>query len=406
MTAPPALWPHLSDQHPFGTANLPYGVFETQGQARVGVRLGDEVLDLARFARGTEVDPQVRDAWATDSLNAFLELGPEAWTIARGSLIDALHRSSPGNVRRCLTPLSEVQMRLPIVVADYVDFYASEHHATNVGRIFRPNTDPLPANWKHLPIGYHGRSGTVVVSGTPVTRPSGQVRPSPEGTQHFGPTGKLDIEAELGFVVGGSTRMGQPVGVDEARRHIFGAVLLNDWSARDIQAWEYVPLGPFLGKSFATSISPWVVPMEALRAARVDLRQANPTPLDYLRGASQPTTLDVHLRVRLNGSEISRPEYRSMYWSPEQMLAHMTVNGASLRSGDLYGSGTISGPERHQRGSLLELSWDGAEPIGLRDGGERTYLLDGDSVVIDAWAPGPRGGRIGFGEVAGMISPP
>jgi fumarylacetoacetase len=305
-----------------------------------------------------------------------------------------------------LLPLADVTMHLPIEVADYVDFYAGEHHATNVGRIFRPDSEPLTPNWKHLPIGYHGRSGTVVVSGTEVVRPSGQRKAPSDPAPTFGPSRKLDIEAELGFVVGGSSRIGHPVPVEEAGDHLFGVVLLNDWSARDIQAWEYVPLGPFLGKSFATSISPWVVTLDALASARVDLPGQDPEPLPYLRGTGDAARgLDIHYEVVWNGTVVSRPEYRDIYWSPAQMLAHLTVNGASLRSGDLFGSGTISGSDPGTRGSFLELTWNGTEPVTLADGSTRSFIEDGDTLVLRAWAPGPGGARIGLGEVTGTVVP-
>jgi fumarylacetoacetase len=285
-------------------------------------------------------------------------------------------------------------------VADYVDFYCSEQHATNVGRMFRPDGDALTPNWKHLPIGYHGRAGTVVISGTDVRRPSGQRKPPQEEVPTFGPSRRLDIEAELGFVVGTPTRLGESVPTSGFADHVFGVTPLNDWSARDIQAWEYVPLGPFLGKSFATSISPWITPLAALDAARVDLPGQDPAPLDYLR-VEEPAGFDIGFEVVLNGEVVSRPPYAAMYWSPAQMLAHMTVNGASLRTGDLYASGTISGDEREQRGSFLELSWGGKEPFA----GERTFLEDGDTVTLRASALGALGGRIALGEVTGTILP-
>jgi fumarylacetoacetase len=289
-------------------------------------------------------------------------------------------------------------------VADYVDFYASEHHATNVGKIFRPDNAALPPNWKHLPIGYHGRSGTVVVSGTDVVRPTGQRKGPTDPAPVFGPSIRLDIEAELGFVLGGATPLGSRVCVDDAPDHLFGLVILNDWSARDVQAWEYVPLGPFLGKSFATSVSAWVTPLDALEPARVSLPgQTDPPVLPYLEGRARG--IDVHLEVSLNGTVVSRPEYSTMYWSPEQMLAHLTVNGASLRDGDLFGSGTVSGPEKDSRGSLLELTWNGTEPLTLSDGSTRGFLEDGDTVTMTAWAPGHGGARIGLGEVTGTIRP-
>jgi fumarylacetoacetase len=270
--------------------------------------------------------------------------------------------------------------------------------------MFRPDTEPLTPNWRHLPIGYHGRAGTVVVSGTPVTRPCGQRKAPDEAAPTYGPSRRLDIEAELGFVVGAPSEPGSRVPFSGLADHVFGVTGLNDWSARDIQAWEYVPLGPFLGKSFATSISPWVTPLAALDAAWVDLPEQDPEPLPYL-GPGATRGLDIAVEVELNGEVVSRPPYRTMYWSPGQMLAHLTVNGASLRTGDLFASGTISGPERDQRGSFLELSWGGKEPFTTADGTSHTFLEDGDEVVIRYSAPGTDGGRITLGEVAGRIEP-
>ena len=410
-------WLDLSDDDLFGVDNLPYGVFSRVGEApRVGVRVGDLVLDVSAVAALGDVGdgPDLASVWRQSTLNAFLAQGRSTWQIARAwlteILTDAVHRDG---VSPHLYPLAEVALHLPLAVGDYVDFYASEHHARNVGRIFRPDSEPLTPNWKHLPIGYHGRSQTVVVSGTDIVRPCGQRKPPTAPAPVFGPSVRLDIEAELGFVVGGpATDLGSPVSLADADEHFFGVVLLNDWSARDIQAWEYVPLGPFLGKSFATSISPWVVTMEALRAARVPLPgQDTPPLLPYLRG--EPTTdgastaygLDISYEVDWNGTVVSRPEYRDMYWSPAQMLAHTTVNGATTRPGDLFGSGTISGPTRESRGSFLELSWSGAEPVGLDDGTERTFLEDGDVVTLRASAPGVSGRRIGLGECVGRILP-
>jgi fumarylacetoacetase len=270
--------------------------------------------------------------------------------------------------------------------------------------MFRPDQEPLTPNWLHLPIGYHGRAGTVVVSGTEVERPCGQ-RHNPSGREpEFGPCRRLDIEAEVGFVVGVGSTLGTPVEIDEFREHVFGVVLMNDWSARDIQAYEYVPLGPFLGKSFATSISPWVVPLAALDQAWVAPPARDPEPLPYLRGAAD-RGLDIELEIRLNGEVLSRPVFGEMYWTPAQQLAHTTINGASLRCGDLYGSGTVSGERADQRGSLIELSWNGTDPVRLGDGSTRAFLEDGDIVTISASAPGPAGSRITFGEVTGAILP-
>ncbi|SDP20458.1 fumarylacetoacetate hydrolase [Pedococcus dokdonensis] len=410
-----ASWLDLPADHPFGVAHLPYGVFSTADHGpRVGVRIGDDVLDVSEVARigrdavGVGDGPDLTAAWEQPSLNAFLELGHDAWAVARSWLVEVLTDAAHAErTRPHLVPLDDVTMHLPVEVADYVDFYASEHHASNVGRIFRPDSEPLTPNWKHLPIGYHGRSGTVVVSGTDLVRPRGQRKGPTDPAPTFGPSRKLDIEAELGFVVGGSSTLGEPVPVGRAaREHLFGVVLLNDWSARDIQAWEYVPLGPFLGKSFGTSISAWVTPLAALAAARVPLPAQDPEPLPYLRGADDEVFgLDLHLEVVWNGTVVARPEYRDLYWSPAQMLAHLSVNGASIRSGDLFGSGTISGQAKETRGSFLELSWNGTEPVRLDDGSERTFLEDGDTVVLRGWATGTDGGRLELGEVSGTIRP-
>ena len=380
--------------------NLPYAVFTTgEEPARVGVRIGDQVLDLAPVAAGDMLE--VSRVFEVPSLNPLLALGRPAWSSVRtwltGLLTDATERSL---VEPHLVPVEDVTVLMPFEVADYVDFYCSLDHATNVGRIFRPDDEPLKPNWRHLPVGYHGRAGTVVVSGTGVRRPCGQ-RPESDGTPSYGPSRRLDIEAEMGFVVGAPTRLGERVPTSGFAEHVFGLTLLNDWSARDIQAWEYVPLGPFLGKSFATSVSGWVTPLDALAAARVDLPGQDPAPLDYL-AVHGPAGFDVDIEVLLNGTTVARPPYASMYWSPAQMLAHLTVNGASLRTGDLFASGTVSGPERDQRGSFLELSWGGTEPFGP-DG--RTFLEDGDVVTLRATAPGTGGGRIALGEVTGTVLP-
>ena len=386
--------------------NLPYGVFSVDDSARrVGVRIGDFVLDAsAAAALGGDPGngPDLATAWGRPTLNAFMALGHDDWQVARAWLVEVLgaevHRD---RVEPLLLPLSEVTLHQPFEVADYVDFYCSLDHATNVGRILRPDDEPLKPNWRHLPVGYHGRAGTVVVSGTDVRRPCGQ-RPSAAGPT-YGPTRRLDIEAELGFVVGAPSPLGRRVPTSALPDHVFGVTLLDDWSARDIQAWEYVPLGPFLGKSFATSVSGWITPLAALEAAWVDLPGQHPEPLDYLR-VEGPAGLDIDVEVVLNGEVVSRPPYASMYWSPAQMLAHLTVNGASLRTGDLFASGTVSGPEREQRGSFLELSWGGREPFTV-GGEQRSFLEDGDTVTLRATAPGALGGRIALGETTGTVVP-
>jgi fumarylacetoacetase len=369
----------------------------------VGVRLGDQVLDL--HAAAAAAGRPDADDFAAGSLNAMMARGPGHWAEVRAWVRQTLaDDTARARVAELMRPVDEVTMRLPIDVADYVDFYASEQHARNVGAIFRPDAPDLPAAWRHLPIGYHGRAGTVVVSGTDIQRPSGQRLPGPGSGPVFGPSLRLDIECEVGFVVGAGSSLGQPVRVGDAERHLFGVVLLNDWSARDIQAWEYVPLGPFLGKSFATSISAWVVPWEALSGARRRTPAQDPPVLPYLDVSSQPAAgLDLQLEVEINGTVVSRPPFAAMYWAPSQLLAHLTVNGASLRVGDLLGSGTVSGDEPSTFGSLLELTWNGSRPLRLADGTERGFLLDGDTVTLRGSAPAADGGRVSLGDVTGTV---
>ena len=382
----------------FGLAHLPYGVFRRAGEpARVGVRFGDGVLDLAALAADGLLDDPA-GVFAQDALNAFMAQGPAAWAGTRARVARLL---SGVDAEPPLLALDELELVLPFAVADYVDFWSSIEHAANSGRIFRPGGDPLPPNWRHMPIGYHGRSATVVVSGTPVRRPRGQSRPDRDAPPVYGPSAKLDVELELGFVVGVPSAIGDPVPVGGALDHVFGVVLLNDWSARDLQAFESQPLGPFLGKSFATSISPWVTPMAALEPFRAaPLTPQEPAPQAYLR--EEPWALDIALEIELNGERIARTNARHLYWSVAQQIAHLTVNGAAMRAGDLLGSGTISGPERSERGSLLELSWNGAEPLTLPGGAERTFLEDGDEVVLRGVA-GDGEAAVALGEVRGRI---
>jgi fumarylacetoacetase len=335
-----------------------FGTFtRAGGQPRLGFRSGDAVVDLGE-----------------GSLDELLPQGRAGWERVTGAAVIAVEA---GNV----TPLAEVEPVLPFTVADYVDFYSSLEHATNLGRMFRPDSEPLLPNWRHLPVGYHGRAGTVVVSGTPVRRPQGQSKPADAAASRFGPSQRLDIELELGFVVGVPSTLGEPVAASAFREHVFGLVLVNDWSARDIQAWEYVPLGPFLGKSFATSISAWVTPLALLEDRRVAAPGQDPEPLPYLR-LDGDWAFDIPLEVELNGSVVSRGNARGLYWTMPQQLAHATSNGAGIRTGDLMASGTISGPERSSEGSLIELTWNGKEPLTLGDGAERTFLQDGDEVVL------------------------
>ena len=379
----------------FGVHNLPFGVFSTGSDApRVGVAFGEHVIDVGGL------DLPGAEALRASTLNPFMALGRPAWDAFRVAL-QALLRSHPAAVAPHRVPREEVRIHLPFHVADYVDFYSSQHHAENLGRILRPGTPPLTPNWKHLPIGYHGRAGTVAVSGTPVVRPSGQ-RQGEDGPV-FAPSTRLDVEAEVGFVVGvGSST---PVSVADFEDHVFGVCLVNDWSARDMQAWETAPLGPFLGKSFLTSVSPWVVPLAALSAARRPAPPRDVELLPYLRDDDHPWALDITLQVRLNGELISSPPFAQLYWTPAQQLAHLTSNGASVRTGDLFASGTVSGQAQDQRGSLIELSSNGAEPLMLGDGTSRSFLEDGDEVTITATAPGADGSLIDFGTVRGRVQP-
>jgi fumarylacetoacetase len=396
-------WLDLAADDPFGVHNLPYGAFDTPGGSpRLGARVGDQVLDLAAVERAGLVE--ARGTLQATTLNPFLNLGRPYWSAVRERLAELLTRPAFANrVRPLLVPLAQVRPRLAFEVGDYVDFYSSLEHATNLGRLFRPNQEPLLPNWKHLPIGYHGRAGTVVVSGTDIVRPSGQRRPPDAAAPVFGPSQRLDIEAEVGFVVGAPSSLGTPLSTKDFAEHVFGAVLVNDWSARDIQAWEYQPLGPFLGKSFATSVSAWVVPLDALDAARVPAPPQSPPVLPYL--ADERIGYDIRIEVVWNGTVVSRPPFADLYWTPAQQLAHLTANGASVRAGDLYASGTVSGPERDQVGSFIELTWGGSEPVTLADGRTRTFLEDGDTVTLTATAPGPGGTVVGFGEVLGRILP-
>jgi fumarylacetoacetase len=401
-----AAWLGIEPGHPFGLQTLPYGAFTTRdrpGEPRIGVAVGDRVLDLS--AATDRLLPGRAHLFSSGSLNPFLDAGDLAWEQVREAVTAWLSEDAFREaIEDLLVPAGAAALHLPFAVADYVDFYASEHHASNVGRIFRPGSEPLTPNWRHLPIGYHGRSGTVVVSGTPVRRPYGQVRPTGDGGPGFGPSERLDFEAELGFVVGFESITGEPVPIGRFGEHVFGVCLVNDWSARDLQAWESVPLGPFLGKSFCTTVSPWVVPLAALQHARVRPPSRDTSLLPYLT-ESEDWGLDIEFEVSLNEQVISRPPYAAMNWSPAQMLAHMTVNGASVRTGDLYASGTVSGPEPGQRGSMIELTWNGTEPLTLPDGTTRAWLEDSDELIITATAAGPDGTRVGLGEARGQIIP-
>ena len=387
-------------------SHLPYGAFRKEDAVRLCVRIGAWLLDIAACAKDGLLDPltaDVRDACCQPTLNALLSLGPGAWHALRHRLRELLKDTAPGDIQTrvdwFLYPLSEAQLVLPVYACGYTDFYASVHHARRVGELFRPD-NPLLPNYKHVPIGYNGRASSLIVSGTPVRRPWGQQRPVSEGAQPmFAPSAALDYELELAFVIGQGNALGEPVPIATAREHIFGVMLLNDWSARDVQAWEYQPLGPFLGKSFATSVAPWVTPMAALepfRVAPVAREQGDPKPLPYLVDAADERNgaLDIQVEVLLSteasraaGLEpmlVSRGDTRELFWTAAQMVAHHTSNGCNLRPGDLLATGTISGSQRESAGCLLELTRNGAEPITLPNGERRAWLQDGDEISLRA----------------------
>jgi len=405
-----------ADSH-FPLENLPFGIFKPRNDAaRVGVGLGDYVVDLCVLQEaGHFPDLQDRQIFARDSLNEFLALGRPAWKIVREVLQNLLAADTPTlrddkKLRdRAFHRQSDIAMQLPAKIWNYTDFYSSYHHAHNVGTMLRGAENALMPNWKWLPVAYHGRASSVVVSGTEVRRPKGQIKPPDVPTPVFGATKSLDYELEIAFLIGPGNSLGQPVPVDQALDHIFGFVLMNDWSARDIQAWEYQPLGPFLAKNFCTSISPWVVTMAALEPFRRPLLKQDPEPLPYLR-AKNDFTFDIQLEAKLQTGKmksphtITRTNFQNLYWSVAQQLAHHTVGGCNLQPGDLLASGTISGETEESRGCMLELTWRGANALKLPSGEERKWLEDGDSLSITGWCQGD-GYRVGFDEVSGKILP-
>jgi fumarylacetoacetase len=415
--------------HDFPIQNLPYGVFRREGeeQPRVGVRIGEFVLDLKVLEheglfRDTALgDTHVFCKWG---LNRFMAQGPAVWASARARIQELLRQDHP-RLRddrvlraRAVVPIESVEMCLPAEIGDYTDFYSSREHATNVGTMLRGKDQALQPNWLWLPVAYHGRASSVVVSGTPIRRPCGQTKADDAAAPVFGPTRALDVELEIGFFAGPGNPLGEPIPVARAWEHIFGLVLVNDWSARDVQKWEYVPLGPFLAKNFATTISPWVVSLAALEPFRCHGPQQDPPPLAYLSEPSggRPTdarqrgsSFDIRLEVELQlpgrpGHVISRANFRHLYWSMAQQLAHHTVNGCNLRPGDLLASGTISGPTPDSLGCLMELTWRGQRPLALPGGETRTYLEDGDTVILRGGCQGP-GYRVGFGDCRGTVLP-
>jgi fumarylacetoacetase len=395
------------DSH-FPIQNLPLGIFEEQGNIRAGVRIGDMVLDLALLEqRG--FFPSLPKLFNTSTLNPFLAMGRPVWTEVRAT-VSRLLRADETELRdnielrnKALIPAAKVTMHMPVAIGDYTDFYSSREHATNVGTMFRGKENALMPNWLHLPVAYHGRSSSVVLSGTPIRRPKGQVQIGNQDTPVFTASRLLDFELEMGFFIGPGSKLGHPVPVNSASDHIFGMVLVNDWSARDIQKWEYQPLGPFTAKNFATSISPWVVPLDALDPFRCKGPEQVPLPLPYLQVKGDPA-YDIKLEVYLQNSRISSSNFKYMYWNIQQQLAHHTITGCNVNPGDLMASGTISAPEEGGYGSLLELSWKGTKTIRLESGEQRKFLQDGDTVTLTGWCQG-QGYRVGFGEVTGKILP-
>lgn len=411
-------WLPVAPGSDFPIQNLPFGVFKTaELSPRIGVAIGDFVLDMqALSAAGLlEQSGVARSVFEESSLNAFAALGRPAQRAVR-ELISGLLRDSNSELRDneglkavAILNRAAVDMCMPVVIGDYTDFYSSIEHATNVGIMFRGKDNALMPNWKHLPVGYHGRSSSIVVSGTPLHRPKGQMQLADGEAPVFGPSRQVDFELEVGFIVGKGNDLGEPIAADAVEDHLFGLVLFNDWSARDLQKWEYVPLGPFLGKNFGSSISPWVVLMDALEPYRVAGPVQDPEPLPYLRSEG-PANFDIHLDViiRPDGGEenlVSHSNFKYMYWSMRQQLAHHTVNGCNMRPGDLCASGTISGPTPDSYGSMLELAWKGTKPLPMSDGTERKFIADGDTVVIRGYCVGDHGVRIGFGETGGKILP-
>ncbi|KAF5728874.1 fumarylacetoacetase [Tripterygium wilfordii] len=406
------------DSH-FPIQNLPYGVFrpESGSTARPGVAIGDYVLDLSVITRAGLFDGLIlkgSDCFLQPNLNKFLAMGRPAWKEARATLQKLLAASEPtlrdnATLRqKALVPVEKVEMLLPAVIGDYTDFFASMHHAKNCGLIFRGPQNPINPNWFHLPIAYHGRASSIVISGTDIIRPRGQGHPTANSGPYFGPSLKLDFELEMAAIVGPGNELGRPVDVNEAADHIFGLVLMNDWSARDIQAWEYVPLGPFLGKSFGTTISPWIVTLDALEQFACDAGKQDPPPLPYLaEKTSKNYDISLEVEIKPAGNEdscvVTRSNFKHLYWTVTQQLAHHTINGCNLRPGDLLGTGTISGPEPDSYGCLLELTWNGQKPLSL-NGTARKFLEDGDEVIFTGFCKGD-GFLVGFGKCSGKIVP-
>ncbi|AMC10071.1 fumarylacetoacetase [Lutibacter profundi] len=412
-------WLHVNKDTDFPIQNIPFGVFLTKEDIiTIGTRIGEYAIDLGAFHQLGYFDgiPLTDDMFMQDSLNDFIADGRKTWRLVRNRIadvFDAENSSLRENKKHrdiIIFDMNDVEMLLPIDVGDYTDFYSSKEHATNVGMMFRGKENALMPNWLHMPVAYHGRSSSIVVSGTPIHRPYGQTLPIGETTPVFGSSKRVDMELETAFITTAANNLGESIAVDEAWEYIFGMVLFNDWSARDIQKWEYVPLGPFLGKNFASTISPWIVTMDALEPFRCESPKQEITPLPYLQQERKDSTYDIKLEAILkteNGdlNLLSKSNFRYLYWSMSQQLAHHTINGCNIRTGDMIGSGTISGATKNSFGSMLELTWAGKEPIILKDGTKRTFFNDGDTVILQGSCENDNV-KIGFGKCSGKILPP
>ncbi|RBA27330.1 fumarylacetoacetase [Flavobacterium tibetense] len=410
-------WIPVPENSDFPIQNIPFGVFITREDViTIGTRIGNTAIDMGAlqqlgYFEGIELTD---DMFMQDTLNDFISDGQKTWRLVRNRLAELFDENNSklrDNKEHCeiiLFDISEIEMLLPVQIGDYTDFYSSKEHATNVGKMFRDPENALLPNWLHIPVGYHGRSSTIVPSGIPVHRPYGQTLPNGETTPIFGPSKLVDFELEMAFITTDANLMGEPIPVEEAEDHIFGMVLFNDWSARDIQKWEYVPLGPFLAKNFASTISPWIVTMDALKPFRTKGPEQNPEPMPYLKQKGEKA-IDINLEVAIKPESsdetvVSRSNFKYMYWSMAQQLAHHTINGCRVNSGDMMGSGTISGPTEDSFGSMLELTWGGQKPLPMNDGSERKFIQDNDTVIMRGYCQNDKV-RIGFGECESKLLP-
>lgn len=408
-------WVEIPKNSDFPIQNLPYGIFDAGKGARAGVAIGNHILDLAEVAQlGSFDEIGINKAvFEQKTLNDFIALGKKVWTATREQIFSLLSEGNQEiqpNKATVLVEMAKAKMLMPVQVGDYTDFYSSIEHATNVGIMFRGKDNALMPNWRHIPVGYHGRASSIVVSGTDIHRPKGQTMPPEAEKPIFGASKRMDFELEMAFIVGKETKLGDNISTKEAEDHIFGFTVFNDWSARDIQKWEYVPLGPFLGKSFASTISPWIVTMDALEPFRCESPMQEVTPLPYLQQKRTDNSYDINLEAILeteNGDQntLSQSNFKYMYWTMAQQLAHHTSNGCNVRAGDMMGSGTLSGKTKDSYGSMLELTWAGKEPITLKDGTKRVFFNDGDNVILHGYCKNENV-RIGFGECAGKVLPP